>query len=435
MADSDKINSGRNSIACCKMSQAGLLCGPDSPKFTLRYSVLNKATFLRLSLVSLAGLVLLSAILAYTGRDNLFRFFLDPRVPFQTYLPPKAPDYSDPASWVRPPTPEETKNQPHVFVVTPTTYWGGDHWNTDLNDEESNDRLLREAVPNWAGPFRAIGPVSIPKYRAASLYSFLTTRNDARAARAFAYGDVLAAFDRFFAEIDSAGPIILVGVEQGGLHVLGLLQDRFDNPHVRERLAVAYVIDFAVPLDLFEGGLHGLSPCKSATATRCIVTYNAYQEQDTKEITRFRERSMVWDQKGRLQKTQGRALACVNPVLGAAVLDFAPARLHLGGVAASGLDWGTDPAPIPGQTSTQCDEGILLIEKPRSENLRKKVSLGARFKPDPFNLFYADLSKDSAARTAALIERFDSEGRLAPPFGGMIELHDSPINKTPDSTQ
>jgi len=390
------------------------------------------STILRISLYSLLVFIILIAASMYAGRDNLFRFFLDPKIPFQTYQPPPAPDYTDPSSWVQAPNTDQAKDQPQVFVVTPSTYWGGEHWNTDLADEKAGDRLTRIAVPNWAGPFRKAGTVVIPKYRSASLYSFLTTRNDAKAARAFAYRDVLAAFDQFFAQSTSNGPIVLVGAEQGGLHVLGLLQDRFNDPHIRERLAVAYIIDFAVPLDLFDGALQGLSLCADAKASRCVVAYGAFNETDRKEITRFRERTMVWDQKGRLQKTQGRALACVNPVLGGATSDFAPSRLHLGGAAASGLDWAMEPAPIPQQTSTQCADGILLIEPITSNSLRKPRSLGARFKPNPFNLFYADLAKDAGQRVLALQQRFETEGRLAPPFGGTIELRESPINKTPD---
>ncbi|MBL4617646.1 MAG: DUF3089 domain-containing protein [Robiginitomaculum sp.] len=397
--------------------------------------MLDKLKVLRIALIIAIGFITLVIAAAIAGQDNLFRFFLDPRVPYQTYTPPAQPDYNDPASWVLTPELKTDPKDTHIFVVTPTTYWGGKDWNTSLDDENSNDRLIREAVPNWAGPFRGAGHVAVPKYRAASLYSFLTTRHDARAARALAYGDVLSAFDKFISAIDSNGPIVLVGVEQGGLHVLGLLQDRFHDQHMRERLAVAYVIDFAVPLDLFETGLKGLRVCKTPQSTQCVVTYNAFAEEDDLEITRFRERSMVWDQKGRLQNTLGRALACVNPVLGAAVNDFAPARLHLGGAAASGLDWGADPAPIPGQTSTQCEEGVLLVEPARSKSLRKKLSLGKRFKPDPFNLFYADLSRDVTNRIIALNFKFEAEGRLAPPFAGTVELRDSPINKTPDSVK
>lgn len=381
----------------------------------------------------LVGFALLMAVFAYLSRDNLFRFLLDPRVPYQTYVPPKALDYSKPESWALPPPTDQSKSAANVFVVMPTTYWGGKDWNTNPDNKQANARLMRVDVPNWAGPFRAAGYVSSPKYRAASLYSFLTIRHDARYARKLAYGDVLHAFDQWYKQIDGKGPIVLVGVEQGGLDVLGLLQDRFaDNPWYRERLAAAYVIDFAVPKDMLENSLSTIPLCHTPTSTHCLITYGAFTEKNTKEINRFRNRSMVWDENGRLQLTAGKVLSCVNPVLGSDSHDFAPARLHKGGAAATDLEWGVDPAPIPGQTSTQCVDGILIIDKPGSSSLRRKRSLGARFKPADFNLFYVDLSEDAKRRVDSLRTEFKEKGRLAPPFGESISLKESPINKVPD---
>lgn len=380
----------------------------------------------------LAASILLS-VFAFLSRDNLFRFLLDPRIPYQTYTPPPVLDYTKADSWALPPDKDETRHAANVFVVMPSTYWGGRQWNTDPKNKQADERLMRIYVPNWAGPFRAAGHVAVPKYRAASLYSFLTVRHDARYARAFAYGDVLRAFDEWYKEIGGDGPITLVGVGQGGLHVLGLLQDRFaDNPWYRERLAAAYVIDYAVPKDVLENGLSTIPLCQTPTSTQCLVTYSAFTEKNTREINRFRNRSMVWDKNGRLQLTAGKVLACVNPVLGAASHDFAPARLHKGGAAATNLEWGVDPAPIPGQTSTQCVDGILIIDKPVSSSLRQQRSLGSRFKPKNYNLFYADLAEDSKRRVASLRTLFEEKGRLAPPFGESVELKESPINTVPD---
>lgn len=382
---------------------------------------------------SMVAAIILMVVLTYSGRDSLFRFLHDPRVPFQAYTPPRALDYTDPHSWAFPPNQGESRHAANVFVVLPSTYWGGRDWNTDPDDKKANERLMRIDVPNWAGPFRTAGHVAVPRYRAASLYSFLTTRHDARSARAFAYGDVLRAFDEWYKEIGGDGPIILAGVGQGGLHVLGLLQDRFaNNPWYRERLAAAYVINFAVPTDMLENSLSSIPLCKTPTSTHCLITYGAFTEKDTKEINRFRNRSQVWDKNGRLKSTAGKVLGCVNPVLGAATHDFAPPRLHKGGAAATNLEWGVDPAPIPGQTSTQCVDGILIVDKPRSSSLRRQRSFGARFKPPAFNLFYADLAEDAKQRVASLRTQFKENGRLAPPFGTSIELKESPINTVPD---
>ncbi len=389
---------------------------------------LTKAHLIRIGLYGGLGLLVLLAVFAFLSRDNLFRFLLDPSIPYQTYTPPAPPNYGDRSGWAIEPVKTEGAS---VFMVTPTVYWGGKEWNTPMDAPKPLERLWHVAIPNWAGPFANAGKVSIPLYRSASLFSFLTIRRDAREARKLAYRDVLAAFDTFIARTDGTGPIILAGTEQGGLHVLGLLQDRFYDPYLRERLAAAYIIDFAVPLDLFDSSLKEFFLCETPKDSRCIVAYGAFMPRETAEIRRFRERSMVWDAQGMLRLTKGRKLACVNPVLGSTSTALAPRQAHRGAAAATGLEWGTAPAPMPAQTPAQCVDGILQIERPASHSLRKKHSLGSRFKPDPFNLFYADLAHDAVLRVNNLNRRFEREGRLAPPFENSLEIIDSPIRGVP----
>ncbi len=387
-----------------------------------------KDKIIRFSLLGGVALVLLLSTFAFLSRDNLFRFLNDPRIPFQTYVPPTAPDYADASAWAIPPHKGDGVS---IFVVTPTVYWGGKEWNTPLDAPKPLERLYRTAIPNWAGPFQNLGSVSVPLYRSASLFSFLTVRSDARGARALAYRDVLNAFDAFLANTDGKGPIILAGTEQGGLHILGLLQDRFYDPYLRERLAAAYVLDQAVPLDLFDTQIKGVKPCQTSNEARCIITYGAFTPNETLEITRFTERSMVWNAQGQLRQTAGRPLACVNPVLGSTSTELAPKTMHKGGAAATGLEWGTAPAPMAAQTSAQCTGGVLIVEQPKSRALRKPLSFGQRFKPDPFNLFYADLAADAAQRIKNLETIIEEEGRLAPPFENSLEIIDSPIRGVP----
>ena len=384
---------------------------------------------IRLAMYAGLGLVLLLALFAFVSRDNLFRYLNDPHVPFQTYVPPAAPDYAQKSAWAMAPIAGGNAKTPQIFVVTPTIYWGGKDWNTPLDAKAPVRRLWRTAMPNWAGPFRDLGALAIPLYRSASLDAFLTTRGDARGARALAYGDVLRAFDAFVAKIPPDAPIILAGVGQGGLHVLGLLHDRFLDPWMRERLAVAYVIDFAVPLDLFAGPLRGLDICRSASDSRCLVTYGAFEARDKAEIKRFKTRTMVWDAAGKLRLTRDRPLACVNPLLGAASTQRAPKTMHRGGVNASGLEWSARPVPLAGQTSAQCADGILRIDRPRSSALRRKPGFGNHFKPATFNLFYADIAHDAGQRIKNWRQRLAREGKLAPPLGAPVEIRDSPVRK------
>ena len=77
-----------------------------------------------------------------------------------------------------------------------------------------------------------------PRYRQASVYTELTLRDDALAARAFAYGDVRRAFDYFLAHFSQDRPLVVVGVEQGGTLVDRLMNEELVvQPNLMRRLA------------------------------------------------------------------------------------------------------------------------------------------------------------------------------------------------------
>lgn len=382
-----------------------------------------------------AGFALLVCALAFGFQDNLFRYAMDPRRPFQTTPPPPAPDFADDSAWALRGAATDPA-QPAIFFIHPTTYWGGSAWNADVSpgaDGTPRERRLRdEAIPNHAGPFVQAGEVWAPRYRQSSLYAALTHRYDARRARALAYSDVQRAFERFVTEAPAEAPLVIVGVEQGGLHALGVLQHALRNERVRERLAAAYVIDQATPLDLFDGPLRHMRPCEAETDVRCVVSWGAVRADDNEEIRRFRRRSMTWTTGGRLEPTANRALLCVNPVFGAQTEDFAPARLHQGGVNATDMGVGVTPAPLRAQTSAQCRDGVLLVDEPESRALRTSWSWGGVFKPSPVNLFYADVEADLTRRLTAFAAQRATEARAAPPLDGVIRLSDSPIHKVPE---
>src|SRR5436190_19184773 len=207
---------------------------------------------LRQTLAILAAAVLAVLIVAaYVWRGDIHEAMLDPGVPFQTYTPPPAPNYADRASWVllpsNPSAPGPNDPPVDVFFVHPTTFDGGRNWNGPIDDAAAGRLASRVMLPNYAGPFRSVGRVFAPRYRQASLYSHITSRDDAREARAFAYADVAAAFQRYLAEDNQGRPFIIVGVEQGGFLAERLLIDL--DPAHRSNLVAAYPLETAVPND------------------------------------------------------------------------------------------------------------------------------------------------------------------------------------------
>lgn len=386
---------------------------------------------MRLLLVAAAVFLVLAALAAWIMRDQIFQTMLDPRIPYQTYEAPPAPDYAALESWALRPAPSPARgasqdDAPAVFVIHPTSYDGGEHWNAPHDRPQEVEEIARILLPNYAGPFAQIGPVYVPYYRQASLYAFMNNREDSVQARLTAYEDVRRAFDRFLQEIGPERAFILVGVgQQGGMHALGALTGRVaPAPTIRERLAAAYIIDAPVPLDLFEGPLADLPPCEGPRDVRCVIAYAPARASEESRIDAILDRAMTWTADGGVTPMSGRGNLCVNPLLWARTEDFAPARLHRGGAAAEGLEPGETPSPLSGQTGAQCQDGMLMIEQPRSQTLRRPSRLGEDRRAPPFNLFYADLQQDAARRAARIAALLHDERTYAPelPDAEVIEV-------------
>lgn len=339
---------------------------------------------------------LLTAALA-VWRGDILRAGLDPQVPFQTYTPPTAPDYGRPDAWALRDARTPDAGPAAVFFAHSTTYDGGREWNGPIGHARADAYLRRVVLPNYAGPFARLGPVSAPRYRQGSLYSRLTLRDDAREARAFAYGDIAAAFEAWLVRHPD-GPIILAGVEQGGELVERLLRERVaDDPAVRERLVAAYLIDVVAAAD----GLSPLIPaCERRDQMGCVVGFSPVSEGNDGAARRRLRRALVWDERGRLADLGDHPALCVNPVTGSTSTAPVPARQNRGATNATGLEWGTHPALLTREIATQCRDGLLRYSEPERESFRQAGSWADRRKSRPYNLFYGDLEADAQARLA-----------------------------------
>ena len=345
----------------------------------------------------LAFVLLLAAAVA-VWRGDILRAGLDPQVPFQTYRPPPPPNYGDPAAWALRDARTPQSGPAAVFFVHSTTYDGGGHWNGPIGDRDADAWLRRVVLPNYAGPFARAGAISAPRYRQGSLYTRLTLREDAREARAFAYRDIVAAFDAWLARHPD-GPIVLAGVEQGGDLVERLVRERVaPDPALRARLVAAYLMDTIAAAE-------GLSPqvpaCSTRAQTGCVVGWSPVGEGDDGAARRRLRRALVWDERGRLTDLHGRPALCVNPVTGSTDTRPVEARAHKGATNATGLEWGARPALMAREIATQCRDGILRHTEPATESFRDTGGWADRRKSRPYNLFYGDIEADVQARLTA----------------------------------
>jgi len=363
------------------------------------------------------GLLIVLGLGLLVGSGPLQRTLLNPRVPFQTYDPPPAPDYAKASSWALLDARLPASGPAAVFFVHSTTFNGGKDWNGAVDDEKAIDELRRVVLPNYAAPFARGGPVSAPLYRQSSLYSRLTARDDALEARAFAFGDVQRAWQAFLAD-HPTGPIVVVGVEQGADLAARLLNETIaPSQAVTGRLAAAYLIDTVTPAVLYAPG-SAIPACAARDQSGCVVGWTEVRETDAEKAQHWLHNKLVWASKGRFTELGPRQALCVNPVLGTNAAALAPARLHRGAANATGLEWGVRPAFIQREVSAQCVDGLLQYSRPASSAFLRSTNWAARRKAPGFNIFYADLETDVQGRVAAWINRNPTvppASRTAPP--------------------
>ncbi|MEP1230220.1 MAG: DUF3089 domain-containing protein [Litorimonas sp.] len=372
---------------------------------------------------------------AYIYRDDIFQSIQDPGQPFQTYTPPSAPDYTHMDAWLAQP---DLKQDPYtetakgdVFVVVPSVYRGGEHWNLPSDDLKRKSKLQRIVRPNYVSPYGQAGRLFAPYYRQASLYSFMTAREDAVQAQDFAYQDVKRAFQVFLKNSPPERPIVLVGHNQGASHVQRLLKDFFQSP-LKNRLAVAYVIDYPLPLQVFDTSLSALKLCETETDTGCVVSFGTFTPKDRIIADRYTTKLLIHDGQD-YKAIAGREIACMNPLVWQSHEDYVPRRLHKGGVAAEGLEPDIDPAPLTKQVGAQCQDGLLLVDKPRSRSLRRPLQVGAKFRTLPSNLFYEDLKQNAVMRVNMLLKNGTLPKRTEKLDGfDVIDVIESPVGTITD---
>ena len=351
----------------------------------------------------LLSLVLVLGVATGVFWDDLMKTSLDPKTPFQTYKPPPAPDYARPDAWAllpaHPEAPAASDAPADIFFISPTTFDGGHDWNGPIDDEHADRVFKRAMAPNYAGPFVQVGRVFAPRYRQASLYSLMSLQEDARAARAFAYGDVERAFRTYLARYNHGRPIVIVAVEQGGVLAERLLAETVAvDSSVRQRLAVAYLIETAAPADY-----PPIPPCRRRGEPGCLAAWLSVPEGQMQRADILLDRAQVWGGGGELVNLASRPALCFNPILGSVTDEPAPARLNLGAANATGLEWGARPGFLARQVSARCQNGVLYVSRPKSASLAPQGDWADRRRVPGYNLFYADLEADAEARVAALL--------------------------------
>lgn len=302
--------------------------------------------------------------------------------------PPVDPAFMLPEGFIR----EEQAINAAVFFIHPTSYLEKAHWNASLDDQKSR-KLAEDYVRGMATPFNRASSIWAPRYRQATIGSFLTEAPEAKQALDLAYGDIAQAFAYFLENTPRNVPIILAGHSQGAFHLKRLIQEEITGTPLAQRIVAAYVVGWPVSLDEDLPAL-GLPACTTPAMTGCVMSWLSYAEPAEPGMTfAAYARFSGHDKEGEEQQL----FLCTNPLTGGEEAD-APAKANLGTLV-PGADRKTARLEA-GLVPARCGEdGLLYIGAP--PKLGPYVLPGNNYHIYDILLFWANLREDVAQRVAA----------------------------------
>jgi hypothetical protein len=364
-------------------------------------------------LVTLAVVLLLASGATFLYRDRIGMILafgrMKPAQDFATLAHPAAPDYSQPDSWAALPDREDAADvlpggdvqdlqasaAVDVFFVHPTTYYKPDNWNQPLDDAFTNQVTDLGVLRSQASVFNSCCRIYAPRYRQATLYSFMDGSGSGRQALELAYQDVERAFDYFLEHYNQGRPFILASHSQGSVHVRMLLEKRITGTPLRARLVAAYPIGFGIDREAMAAAVPDVPVCESAGQLGCVVTWNAVGPQ-----------AQPW---GDPHKN-----ICVNPLTWRADDARADHSLNIGSVAYPGTFEGklTDLKELPpeyltgkpiletGVADARCVDGMLLVSEIRSQYFKARPMGRDNYHIYDYNLFHMNLRRNVEGKVA-----------------------------------
>lgn len=306
----------------------------------------------------------------------------------------------DPARWqpallendVAKPDPVADSADFAVFFVHPTSYLNRSSWNAPLDDEDSQN-VARLYVRGMASPFNAASEIWAPKYRQATIGSFLTTGEEADKAIGAAYADVKQAYEFFIATVDQETPIVLVGHSQGSLHLLRLLREEVSGSAAAPRVVAVYAVGWPISVEHDLPAL-GFPACAAPNQSACIMSWSTFAEPaDPSAVMETYSNSTGFDGKPRGDSK----ILCTNPLTGT-VNGQAGAERNLGTLIPE-ADYSTGEL-VPQSVAARCDaRGLLLIGDP--PEVGNAVLPGNNYHVYDIPLFWKNVQADVISRVEA----------------------------------
>ncbi|MDQ3109785.1 MAG: DUF3089 domain-containing protein [Bacteroidota bacterium] len=320
---------------------------------------------------------------------------------FHRYTPPPLPDYSLEKNWAALPTVKDSADvvpygsflredqanaKVDVFFIHPTMYYKGKSWNADVNDKRTNHLVDVFPMRQQATVFNESCKVYAPRYRQATLASFLNGDGNGALAIDTAYADIKRAFEYYLTNYNHGRPIIIAGHSQGTFLAQKLLHDFFDtDPKMKKLLVAAYLVGG----NIGKGSFTTIVLCDSASQTNCYVAWHTREYGSViKEPKKKQETSPAYQ--------NYKEYTCINPLTWKSDTTPAPASLNPGSVPKkfNRIDVGLVDAKISGQE-------IIWSHRPEKKGYPK----GENYHVYDYSLFYMNIRQNVKERCETYLSK------------------------------
>ncbi|PJZ70005.1 hypothetical protein CH373_12775 [Leptospira perolatii] len=314
-------------------------------------------------------------------------WLIRPPKPFTEISQPSAPDYSKMENWAAHPDRQNpAKNVPEnsgmapitgdgkvdIFFIHPTTFFGRE-WNASLDYENVNNKTDEGTIQKQASVFNQVGRIFAPRYRQATIYSFVEKESGQKALE-LAYKDVLLSFDHYMQTWNKGRPILIASHSQGTRHALRLLIDRFDGKQLQNKLVAAYLIGGAIPIN----SLKKIQVCSRADQVGCLISWRSVGENG---------------KIAKLPHDPPEPYICVNPLSWKSDSEPVSETFNSGGVPFS-FD-----RVDPGLCGAKCENGLLRITKPNARGYGGWWD--GNYHVADYALFYSNIRTNAVVRVSS----------------------------------
>jgi len=377
----------------------------------------------------------------FTGNTmSVVVYLTKPKHDFDLSLKAPAPDYAEAANWAALPTTDDLADMipagieaediqgsapVDVFFIHPTGYLHGMDWNSTMDPDSSTEENTKWMLANQASPYNGCCNVYAPRYREASIFSYLVGDEVIREqALDFAYEDVERAFDYFLENYSQGRPFIIASHSQGTRHGRKLLKNRIDGTDLRDRMVAAYLIGGGVTVTEIDA-MATVDACREPSDLHCAVHWATYGEGGNAD---------EW--------STDESLLCTNPLSWAVDEARVDAARHRGAVVPSGQFtieiWGKDEAhgvefrplaePDSQHTWAQCEGGLLFVARQEDNAYSAYGRMpGNNYHGLDYPLFYMDIRDNAILRVDAFLARGEAEGHME-----VTQPEEPEVSETPE---